>query len=112
MHTEKQIILVSIDEQRLQLLDDGNPVMDENKNRTIDLNRTTPERAARIEALKAAYAEREPEELSAFGEFREKKDFFGHVIEEICDVEPAVSIGNIDENSQLDKLVAKLASKR
>ena len=28
MHTEKQIILVSIDEQRLQLLDDGNPVMD------------------------------------------------------------------------------------
>lgn len=28
MHTEKRLILVSIDEQRLQLLDDGKPVMD------------------------------------------------------------------------------------
>jgi hypothetical protein len=85
----------------------GNPVMI-NGEREIDTVRSTPERIARVEALAAAYAERESEELSAFGEYREKKDFFGHVVEEICDVEPAVEIGNIDANAIIEKFAEKI----
>jgi hypothetical protein len=85
----------------------GNPVM-HNGERDIDTVRSTPERIARVEALRQAYEDRESEELSAFGEYREKKDFFGNTIEEICDVEPAVEIGNVDANSLLEKFAEKI----
>jgi len=86
----------------------GNPVM-LNGERQLDMSRTTPERAARLDALRNAYNERSDDEFSAFGEYMEKRDFFGNFIEEIEEIAPAVTIGNINDNADVCRLAEKMA---